>query len=325
MLTRGRPELLPETAPPVAPHDPFQQASTDPDDGVQLAVKPRPSFEVRPGDPMPGGPGAGGGAGGKPLKLNIGAGLLLLLQQGARVLAPGLFLSETLRSRIEQLENRRKMLGRLPKAHDFRKADADKLIWLDPGDVAKLGRPIIVTRNETQETKDQIDNVAKRTLTAGKDCKNGDWEHEKGGRHLSGEEKGTDQKEQFLSPKHRSGARERIDGQRKGSSFVDLTFKHGRSGRRLHINTYDPRNLRGDLTKRELAAAVRIVYNAAKGDVLVLIPKLKKKQAIDLDELQNRLRNIMCDMDKDPPEIDPRDAISPRRLINIFKGRRYKD
>ena len=129
-----------------------------------------------------------------------------------------------------------------------------------------------------------------------------------------------------MRTKTRTSPREVIDGRRKGSSFVDLTFRNGRSGRRLHINTYDPRNLRGDPTKRELGAAVRIVYNAKAGDILLLIPKLKKKQFIDMDELRRRLHEWMCNMHKDPPkDIDPRDRRSPRKPINIIKGRRGRD
>ena len=71
-----------------------------------------------------------------------------------------------------------------------------------------------------------------------------------------------------------------------------MTFQSRDTKRRLLINTIDTKADRVTPSKREADAAARIIVNKESGDILVLIPKLRKDDALDTEELKKLLRPL---------------------------------
>lgn len=66
-------------------------------------------------------------------------------------------------------------------------------------------------------------------------------------------------------------------------------------------------------------AAIRIVYNSENGDLLLMIPKLKDRQTIDFALHSRMVEQLLRQLGQEPPEIDPRNVNSPRRLIRFIR------
>jgi hypothetical protein len=114
-------------------------------------------------------------------------------------------------------------------------------------------------RNETPETRDQLDGVRDQFIAANPDCK-----HDAGGRDAdSGEQKAEKALPNPTPPRGKDG--------RTGSVFPDLTFKCS-DGRFIYVNTYDP-YATGEPTRREARNADRIEQRMGDNDVLILIAK----------------------------------------------------
>jgi peptidoglycan hydrolase-like protein with peptidoglycan-binding domain len=109
-------------------------------------------------------------------------------------------------------------------------------------------------------------------------------------------------------------------GQRAGASYadIDVTIKH--SGRRLFVNTYDAANRALKATGRETSNAIRLLYNAKRGDILLLIPKLVGAQSLDLDALRTLIGGLLDELCEPPPDGEQHtDKSMLEGLIRFFK------
>jgi hypothetical protein len=109
-------------------------------------------------------------------------------------------------------------------------------------------------------------------------------------------------------------------GQRLGSSYADITFTIKHYGRRLFINTYDVANRALDATAREARNAVRLLYNAKRGEILLMIPKLLTGQSLDLDALERLVNGLLDELCEPPPNGEQHtDKSMLEGLIRFFK------
>jgi peptidoglycan hydrolase-like protein with peptidoglycan-binding domain len=214
--------------------------------------------------------------------------------------------------------------GRRPGGADIAKngrpGTRDDYIEILPSQSGGLIENFIVRRKGSEDTRRQNHKIVKLFTSWAKDsgCK---LTHIGGSRRVDKEHYGEELEETYLRPRDRvKRRRDEIWKRRKGASYPDITFKHEGSKRRLLVNTYT-RNARLDPTRTELGNAVKMLFNAEKGDIILLIPKLAKGEAWDLDAMKRtflRLCKIVgSDMDEDAP--DPRDERSVKRLIRKFK------
>ena len=165
------------------------------------------------------------------------------------------------------------------------------------------------TRAHNELIKDTIQKVASN--------------HRCGGGHTGGSRtrdkddptKVEEKKETYLRPR---GAPK---GERAGSSYADITFTIKHNGRRLFINTYDIANRALNATARETGNAIRLLYNARRGDILLMIPKLLSGQSPDLDALQQLVDGLLDEMCEPPPEGQEQhtDRSMLEGLIRFFK------
>ncbi len=106
----------------------------------------------------------------------------------------------------------------------------------------------------------------------------------------------------------------------KGGSWADITYtvKHG--GRRLFVNTYDVANRTLQATKREWGNAIRLLGHAKRGDILLLVPKLRKDQALDIGGFKRLIHNLLDEL-CEPAQEDQQhtDAGVLQSLIRMFK------
>jgi hypothetical protein len=105
-----------------------------------------------------------------------------------------------------------------------------------------------------------------------------------------------------------------IDRPLVGGSLLDIAFKSKDSKRRLLINTVDAK-ASGEPSKREAAAAERIIVNKKSGDILVLIPKPRQNETIDMAALKDFLRPLFQEIQR------PQDDSDPRNIPELFKWR----
>lgn len=82
----------------------------------------------------------------------------------------------------------------------------------------------------------------------------------------------------------------------KGGSWADITYtiKHG--GRRLFVNTYDVANRTLQATKREWGNAIRLLGHAKRGDMLLLVPKLRRDQELDIEGFKRLIHNLLDEL-----------------------------
>ena len=133
-------------------------------------------------------------------------------------------------------------------------------------------------------------------------------------------------KESTRLVEHRGGARKddkeikevylrnKLTGGRKGSSYLDVSFQDPVTKRFLHINTVDTK-AKGTLPSlREERAAVNIMRNKEKGDVLVLVSKIKEGETFDKEKFKEFIMSIIEEVnqpfDENADEIEDR----PRRV-----------
>ncbi len=108
------------------------------------------------------------------------------------------------------------------------------------------------------------------------------------------------------------------DTGRKGSSRLDVSLKHERTGRILHINTIDVKADGRTPSTREQNAAVQIMINKEDGDIVVPIPKLQRGQALSYDGLDEFLVPFIEELGRDLSEIDLNDSSPPDKQIHNF-------
>ena len=106
----------------------------------------------------------------------------------------------------------------------------------------------------------------------------------------------------------------------KGGSWADITYtiKHG--GRHLFVNTYDVANRTLQATKREWGNAIRLLGHAERGDILLLVPKLRKDQALDIEGFKRLIHNLLDELCEPKPDGEQHtDPGVLRSLIRMFK------
>jgi hypothetical protein len=146
--------------------------------------------------------------------------------------------------------------------------------------------------------------------------------HQCGGEHTGGSRtrdaddrtKVDEKKETYLRPR---GAPK---GQRAGGSYADIDFTIKHSNRRLFVNTYDAANRALNATARESRNAIRLLYNARRGDILLMIPKLLAGQSLDFDAFRQLMNGLLDELCEPPPGGDQHtDKSMLEGLIRFFK------
>lgn len=98
------------------------------------------------------------------------------------------------------------------------------------------------------------------------------------------------------------------DPRTSGTTRAELTFRNDKSGRSLFINSVETRRDNVTPTRREREAARRMVRNAGPADIVALIPKPPKGQAVDETMLDEILTPLAEELEKPAPPGDPRDT-----------------
>ncbi|NKB21466.1 MAG: hypothetical protein GKS01_13305 [Alphaproteobacteria bacterium] len=179
--------------------------------------------------------------------------------------------------------------------------------WVEtfPDSSDEIPKTFIVERHENEETVVHNSDLMK----AIEECSAKEANALK---HKGGARKGDEKiKEYYLRNKLAEGT----DG-RKGSSFLDLSFKDPVTKRFLHLNTVDTKAKGTQPSKREDDAAKRIIQNmnTETGDILVLVPKLAKNETFDLEKFKAFIMPIIREVNKNYKEGESDPVDRPRRL-----------
>lgn len=127
-------------------------------------------------------------------------------------------------------------------------------------------------------------------------------------------------KDDHLNRKPGTEVEETHLGPIKGGSWADITYtvKHG--GRKLFVNTYDVANRTLQATRREWGNAIRLLGHAKRGDILLLVPKLRKDQALDIEGFKRLIHNLLDELCEPAPGGEQHtDAGVLQSLIRMFK------
>lgn len=86
------------------------------------------------------------------------------------------------------------------------------------------------------------------------------------------------------------------------------------------MNTYDAANRALKATARETGNAIRLLYNAKRGDILLVIPKLLAGQSLNLDALRQLISGLLDELCEPPPNGEQHtDKSMLEGLIRFFK------
>lgn len=102
----------------------------------------------------------------------------------------------------------------------------------------------------------------------------------------------------------------------KGGNYIDLTFVHDETKRRLLIQSVDTR-ASGSRTSREHGNNVRVVRNMRTGDIVVLVPKPMPGQTLNVNALRALLRPLMQELGQPVPS-DPRNNSMPEDVWRMI-------
>lgn len=106
-------------------------------------------------------------------------------------------------------------------------------------------------------------------------------------------------------------------GRPAGGNYIDISFLHEDTERKLLIQTIDTKADGLTPSTRERANNVRVIRNMKNGDILVLIPKLVDGEKLKHEALKKFLRPLIRELGQQKP-VDRRDSSDPDSIWHLF-------
>ncbi len=202
---------------------------------------------------------------------------------------------------------------KIPDLEGFQANERKHTIMITPDDYG-IRLPIVVENSRGDEfTQRNNTTIAEWLVRLGEIMK---WKIE----HVAG---GYNQEGKPIKEFHLPGrdALERGEDSRKGANRSDITLRITIEGREflVHINTYDRlKSLEPDA--RERRNAMRLIYNMAKGHLLIMIPKLRKGERYDRNVFESTVLEILRRVEKGVPHYDPNNPATKELVMKHVKN-----